>query len=117
MTTHVVCDRCGSPLVTLVEARVFLQQDEFGRCTNMGVAHRSCVEALRQELERGSARDREAVVMDQPAEAFLDAGRVGSLRATARSHSASASRVLGKLKRLWVGQLARPRVRGTEAPL
>jgi hypothetical protein len=111
MTAAVLCDRCGQPIPTLTESRVFMQQDEFGRCTAMGVAHGPCVAALRQELERGSARDREAVVVDQAGEAFLDVGRVRSLRATARVHTASASRVLAKLKQLWLGELGRPPAR------
>lgn len=96
-TRDTLCDRCGQPIATLAEALVASVFDELGRAIGIGVYHAPCVASARDELDRLHP---DQSLVDQPARNLLRDSDVASLRRLARSHTARASRVLAKVKRL-----------------
>lgn len=108
MRGPVLCDRCGQPIAHLADARLATRYDGVGRVTALMLDHAGCVIAIRQELDDGG----DETLVDRPAAELLETDRQGSLRRSARTRWASASRVIARVKRL--GALAVPRRMGPE---
>jgi hypothetical protein len=101
----VLCDLCGQPFAALGEAVVAQQLDELGRVVALNLDHRRCAEARRDQIAES-----EQTIADYPAADLLRHERADALRATARAHWASATRIRKKVERLRVSTLTADRV-------
>ncbi len=97
------CDRCGAPFKRLADAVVAQRYDDLGRCTELQLDHTECAVALVLQLDD---LGRDDAVVSFPAGELLDPERASRLRSTARGYWASASKLLDRIERLAVHELA-----------
>ena len=96
----VLCDRCGHPIGALSDAVLAQRLDELGRIVELNLDHAACAAARRQELDES-----DRTIVDYPAADLLRQERADALRATARAHWASATRIRRNVERLRVPTL------------